>query len=120
MNADRLLNQPVDWSVDSASSANAINTATKAAVATKKHICFGFWVSYSASVATAHTIVYTDGVTTQTIQVPVGLVNEPVTIDCTRRPRVGAVNTAVTVTVGAAGSAIVSSVNFSGYTEVAE
>jgi|GEM_PF-5178057 len=120
MNADRLMFQPVDWSVDSTSGANAINTATKAAVATKKHVTFGFWVTYSATVVTAHTIAYTDGVTTQTIQVPAATVTNPIWVDCQRRPRIGAVNTAVTVAVGAAGGAVVSSVNFSGYTEVAE
>jgi len=52
--------------------------------------------------------------------VPAATVTNPIWVDCQRRPRIGAVNTAVTVTVGAAGGAIVSSVNFSGYTEVAE
>lgn len=120
MNADRLLFQPVDWSVNSISTGNAINTATKAAVATKKHVSFGFWVSYSAAVVTAHTIVFADGVTTQTIQVPAATITNPIWVDCQKRPRIGAVNTDVTVTVGAAGGTTISSVNFSGYTEVAE
>jgi hypothetical protein len=120
MNIDRMLGQPVDWTVDTASAANAINGVTRAAVAGKQNVTFIIRVSYSAPVTTAHTILVTDGSNSFTIQTGASTVSSPITLDFSTRPLVGLINTAVAVTVGAAGGGVVSSVNIHGFTQVAQ
>ena len=113
--AERLLYTPPDWLVNQASSANAINTATRAAEADRRHYVGQVLVSYSAPVTTAHTIELRSGSNVfLTLQVGPATYTQPIGWVFARLLRAN-VNEALNVVVGAAGASVVSQVNIVGW-----